>query len=234
MEASSRPARRESAACSLRWREAVSAPAKVDTDNPNTPEHYDALFGGRYHHDDLSFDVDYEAGGRMEWYRRVASDAFFSAAGRYLDVGCGPAGLFTQLPPGERKLFGIDFSDVAIERAKARVQGYFIVGRAEELPYPDAYFDRISCTETLEHVDDPQLVIASMAQKLAPGGKLFITVPEETRDLHDHEWPGGVSFHVNKFNIGSLATALSGAGLLVENAHLDEREIWMVAHKPAA
>jgi len=38
-------------------------------------------------------------------------------------------------------------------------------------------FDLIVCSEVLEHLSEPRLLVAAMSDKLAPTGRLFVTVP---------------------------------------------------------
>lgn len=48
---------------------------------------------------------------------------------------------------------------------------------AARLPFSTATFGAIICTEVLEHVPDPQIVLHEAARVLRPGGILLITVP---------------------------------------------------------
>jgi len=202
--------------------------------NPNTPEYFDELFRGLVDTGGGTVEYEYEDSTRALWYSRVAALPFFETRGRLLDVGCGSGGLFGALACGDQfEKYGIDFSEVAIEVIRSRIDGEFVVGDVHTMPYEDAFFDRIACTQTLEHVDEPQKLIAEMRRVLAPDGLLLITVPEASLDLRPEEWPGGVSMHVNKVSIESLSEMLVSAGLQVESVEIDEREIWMIA-SPAA
>lgn len=210
-------------------------PATVSTagdHNPNTPEFYDKMYRGSYEVGGRSQQYEYEDPSRRQWYRRLVQMPFFSFEGKLLDVGCGMGGVFGTLPEHPRQeRFGVDFSEVALEIVRSRSTGTFLKGDVRSMPFNDRFFDRVLCTETLEHVDDPERVIAEMARVLKPGGKLLITVPEKRLDLKDEEWPGGVSLHVNKFTIGSLSPLLETHELFVESAFIDEREIWLTASK---
>jgi len=52
-----------------------------------------------------------------------------------------------------------------------------VLGDGAALPFPDRVFDAVVCAELLEHVYDPQRVLAEVARVLRPGGRLLITVP---------------------------------------------------------
>ena len=48
---------------------------------------------------------------------------------------------------------------------------------ATSIPVADGSFDAILCTEMLEHVPEPHLVIREFARILKPGGRLILTAP---------------------------------------------------------
>lgn len=45
------------------------------------------------------------------------------------------------------------------------------------IPLPDGSLDAILCTEVLEHVPDPMVVLAEFGRLLKPGGNLLLTAP---------------------------------------------------------
>jgi SAM-dependent methyltransferase len=52
-----------------------------------------------------------------------------------------------------------------------------VIASAEDLPFQDATFDCIICTEVLEHCADPDRALAEMSRVLRPGGRIFLTTP---------------------------------------------------------
>ena len=52
---------------------------------------------------------------------------------------------------------------------------------------PDTY-DVVMCTEVLEHIAKPWIIVENMRWVLKPGGWLIITVPSLNHGRHD--WPG--------------------------------------------
>lgn len=72
---------------------------------------------------------------------------------------------------------------------------------ATALPYRDRTFDAVVCSETLEHIPNPQSAVEEIARVLSPRGLLFVTVPNlwnaarliqmlKTGDLSIHLMPG--------------------------------------------
>lgn len=52
-----------------------------------------------------------------------------------------------------------------------------IIGQAESLPFSDRQFDLIFCTQVLEYVPDPPLVISEIYRTLKMGGFLLLSAP---------------------------------------------------------
>ena len=83
-------------------------------------------------------------------------------------------------PPA--RLTAIDVSDVFLDTARKNLAGYdarFVKGEVDKLDLPAASFDRIICTEVLEHTVDPAAILAAIARLLRPSGVAVITVPND-------------------------------------------------------
>jgi 2-polyprenyl-6-hydroxyphenyl methylase/3-demethylubiquinone-9 3-methyltransferase len=102
---------------------------------------------------------------------------------RVLDVGCGGGYLAEVFARAGANVSGVDLSatSIAAARRHAARGGLTIdyqVAPAQALPFPDASFDAVLCTDMLEHVSDQlDAVIAEQARVLRLGGVLgFETV----------------------------------------------------------
>jgi 2-polyprenyl-3-methyl-5-hydroxy-6-metoxy-1,4-benzoquinol methylase len=96
------------------------------------------------------------------------------------EVGSGGGHVLRMFP--RAKLTAIDVSDVFLETARKNLAGYdaqFIKGEVDKLDLPAASFDRIICTEVLEHTVDPGAILAAIARLLRPTGVAVITVPND-------------------------------------------------------
>ncbi len=98
-----------------------------------------------------------------------------------LDLGCGDGRLGAELDAV--RLVAADVSPVALERARARLDGAELVELQpdEPLPLEDSSFDLVLCAETIEHVRDVQLLLSEARRVLRPGGTLAITTPAHGR-----------------------------------------------------
>ena len=96
-----------------------------------------------------------------------------------LEVGCGAGHVLGKVACGT--LTGVDLSEALLERAQQRLgdRAAILKGDAAALPFPDASFDKVFCTEVLEHVLDPAQVLAEIRRVLKPGGYAVVSVPNE-------------------------------------------------------
>lgn len=91
---------------------------------------------------------------------------------RVIDVGCG-------LKP-YRRLFateyytGIDIQGGGHTDEAKTVDAYY---DGVHIPFPNASFDALICTQVLEHADDPEALVADCARVLAPGAQVFFSMP---------------------------------------------------------
>ena len=94
-----------------------------------------------------------------------------------LDVGCGPG--YVSAAAAERGAIptGLDFSQEMIAIAQKmfpRIE--FREGDAQNLPFADAFFDRVLANFALLHVGNPERACADACRVLKPGGKFAFTV----------------------------------------------------------
>ncbi|MFH1675923.1 MAG: methyltransferase domain-containing protein [bacterium] len=101
------------------------------------------------------------------------------------DLGCGPGGKTCYLVTlGPRRVFGVDYIATLIREAEMAsvyllppedsIKLEFAVVDAADLPFPDAYFDLITCSDAFEHFPDPGKVLSEAARVLKYGGKMAI------------------------------------------------------------
>lgn len=154
---------------------------------------------------------------------------------RVLDVGCGEGRhSYEVCRLNHCALCSLDMDFQCVRKTRyvllhmdsQRVsKGYWNVMRADalSLPFKDASFDRIICSEVLEHVADDEQGIRELVRVLKPGGAMAITVPTyltETvywaldQDYYNH--PGG---HVRKYKTRELSHSLARNHLAIYAIH---------------
>ena len=115
--------------------------------------------------------------------RRLAiiRDMLGDSAGLELcEIGSGGGHVLRLFP--RARLTAIDVSEAFLDTARRNLAGYdvrFLKGEVHRLGLPPASFDRIVCTEVLEHTVDPEAILAEIARLLRPGGVAAITIPND-------------------------------------------------------
>ena len=113
---------------------------------------------------------------------------------------------------------------------------YFVhSGDALNLPFKDGSFDRIICSEVMEHVRDDDLACRELTRVLKKNGRIAITVPtifsEHVYDLLTYEYytsPGG---HIRKYRPKELAAIMRRNGLEIYGVgfkHAYHTVWWMI------
>lgn len=103
---------------------------------------------------------------------------FAGFRGRLLDVGCGNSPYRHLLDPAATQYQGVDVP-AAADFGYQNPDIVYYDGHA--LPFPDATFDAVLCTEVIEHIPDPTEIIREMHRVLKPGGRLIATIPWSAR-----------------------------------------------------
>ena len=155
---------------------------------------------------------------------------------RALDLGCGAGRhVHAMYYHAECHVVGIDlgFEDVRRTREgfgtcpdmdpETKRAFSLSIGNALSLPFPDASFDKIICSEVLEHIPDYGQALNEIHRILKPGGTLAVSVPRFWPEwvcwlLSDdyHNEPGG---HVRIFREGELKGAVESRGLSFFHRH---------------
>lgn len=98
-----------------------------------------------------------------------------------LDLGCGPGDGMRQIGALGAKAVGLDYSEGMLAQAKPRIiaQGRLTRGDAGQLPFRDAVFDRIVCTNSFHHYPDRVAALKEMRRVLKRGGQLVLVDPRK-------------------------------------------------------
>lgn len=142
----------------------------------------------------------------------------------YLDVGCG-TGVLVNLLREEFKssdIFGCDFSE---EKIKTCIQyykseNYFVHDISTQI---SKKYEYISCTEVLEHLENPEIALKNLINATCKNGMLFITVPDGRKDSfigHINFWsPEGFKLFINK-EMGKIGRKYIANFLKIQNKNL--------------
>lgn len=133
---------------------------------------------------------------------------------RLLDVGCGTgAGQSAFAEFGT--VFGVDFSQEALEFSGSRGLTLLAKANAEVLPIRTSSVDAVVTLDTIEHVPDDVAALSEIARVLKPGGLLLMNVPAFMFLWGPHDV---ALMHQRRYTVGSARRAVSAAGLEIERA----------------
>jgi SAM-dependent methyltransferase len=108
------------------------------------------------------------------WQRHAAAYVLSEpilGPGRVLDLGCGVGHSFHRLAP--RETVGVDIDPAAL----AGQQRETVVADMRELPFADKSFASAIASHAVEHVPDPERVVAEAARVLEPDGTAVFVTP---------------------------------------------------------
>lgn len=163
-----------------------------------------------------------------------------------LDAGCGEGRHVFACVHWPCTILGLDLNQHSLLKAryileslnkKSEIKARYLLIRGDVLrfPFPDETFDRIICSEVMEHFGDEKPLFTELTRILKKGGRIAISVPTlVTEYLYDRlskeyfRTPGG---HVRKVIPQTLAKAMAANNLQVYGigfAHAFHSPYWML------
>jgi len=99
--------------------------------------------------------------------------------GRLLSIGFGNGFLEKKLVVEGYQVFGVDPSKGLVTVAKNEIEGYFMEGVADSLPYESSFFDFVMALDVMEHIQAPKIlkVLREVKRVLKKNGVFIISVP---------------------------------------------------------
>jgi 2-polyprenyl-3-methyl-5-hydroxy-6-metoxy-1,4-benzoquinol methylase len=150
----------------------------------------------------------------------LAAIATAGGAARVVDFGCGPGILAREIARAfpAASIVGIDRSRTGLAHAAEHLpKARFFQVDLSAAPAPaeaaslTRWADIATCTEMLEHLDDPALALRNMSEYLKPEGRLIITVPSGPRSSFDRHIG-----HRRHYRAADLRALLEQEGYRVE------------------
>jgi SAM-dependent methyltransferase len=152
------------------------------------------------------------------WYRArrevlasyIKREAGLRAQARILEIGCGTGHNLPMLAA-----FG-SVEAIEIDPAARAIAAERLGKAVGEAPLPEltgvpaGTYDLIAVLDVVEHIADDVGALRGMAERLAPGGRILVTVP-----AHQWMWSAHdvVNHHQRRYSKASLDAAIRAAGL---------------------
>ncbi len=144
-----------------------------------------------------------------------------AAPARVLDIGSGQGDLAADVTAAcpDAEVLGLELSASGVEVARRKAPAAeFLQWDLLEGRQPPAcrknWATHAVCSEVLEHLDDPALLLRNARAWMAPGCHLVVTVPGGPMSLFDRHIG-----HRKHYRPEELRDVLEAAGLRVESAH---------------
>lgn len=98
---------------------------------------------------------------------------------RVLDVACGPGTIaerVNEVSGVTCRITGIDINEPMLKAARRLPNIDWHLGSAVDMPFPDASFEVVLCSQGLQYFPDRQAAMNEMARVLVPGGRVALVV----------------------------------------------------------
>ncbi len=153
----------------------------MDPATLNTPDYWDNVYRHEWHSGTVLTTEYHRDYGPIH----DAVVQLIPERSRVLDLACG-AGLLCrkirQRVPSARVL-GVDFAGFVIAQNQERDQALGIEYRCVDIRHSlgcfEGGFDVVTMCEILEHLEEPQAVVAEALNLLNPGGRFILTCPHD-------------------------------------------------------
>jgi SAM-dependent methyltransferase len=189
----------------------------------NTPDAHEAVTIDQFTRQAGPFAALHTADSDADILRLIRQAARVGPGARVLDVACGPGLVALHLAEAAGHVTGLDLTPAMLEKAREQ-QGRrglanlsWDLGRADDLPYPDASFDAVVTRFSFHHLGDPAKALAEMVRVCRPGGRVvvcdvFTTSPEQAAEYDRLERLRDPS-HVHALLLGEMHSLTAEAGL---------------------
>jgi SAM-dependent methyltransferase len=160
--------------------------------------------------------IDEEAGQRTTARRALERiEAHVARRGTILDLGCWVGFLLAEARDSGWQTLGVEPSEFGSSYARDELGLEVITGDVFSADLEPASFEAIAMGDVLEHLVSPADALARIRELLAPGGVLWLAVPDAgsgVARMMGKRWWSVLPTHVQYFTRGSLATLLGRCG----------------------
>ena len=144
----------------------------------------------------------------IESFHRYLAAADLCHGKKVLDIASGEGYGSDILSKTAREVVGVDICESAVDQARKKyVSGNltFACGDAYSIPFPDGTFDCAVSFETIEHLEQPDRLLAEIKRVLAPDGFLILSSPNKKAfDRRNHCENGENIYHKKEMENAEL------------------------------
>ncbi|MBX3457103.1 MAG: class I SAM-dependent methyltransferase [Candidatus Paracaedibacteraceae bacterium] len=150
----------------------------------------------------------------------------------FAEFGCGEGFLLDAAHKAGYEVAGVDFSEFGISKWHPYLKDYFkaddLFNHLDQLKRDGRKFDVCATKNVLEHVLDPEKMMAEMKSLLNPGGYVLVTVPNDFSKLQNRllelEMTNEADWfcppdHLTYFNTSNIVPFLESQGYKIEDMY---------------
>jgi 2-polyprenyl-3-methyl-5-hydroxy-6-metoxy-1,4-benzoquinol methylase len=138
---------------------------------------------------------------------------------RVLDAGCATGSLLAYLRLRGWETTGVEISETQAEYGKQKRNLDLRNKDLEEIHFPDEYFNAVTASHLIEHLNDPSSFAAEVYRILTVEGRFFVTTPNiagcQAR-LFKGRWRSAIFDHLYLFSVKTLTRLLREKGFEIE------------------
>jgi SAM-dependent methyltransferase len=160
--------------------------------------------------------IEEEAGQRATARRALERiETHSTRRGTILDLGCWVGFLLAEARERGWRTLGVEPSDFGSRYARDHLGLEVVTGGVFDAELEPASFDAIVMGDVIEHLVDPAAALARIRELLAPGGVVWLAVPDAGSGVArvlGKRWWSVIPTHVQYFTRDSLTTLLARCG----------------------
>lgn len=97
--------------------------------------------------------------------------------GLVIDIGGGTGFNAELLSIPRERYIAVDYSEIGLAQVNSRKRGYSVASDVGLLPFRDGQFSTALCSWSLEHFEQPELILTEMCRVVRPQGRIIIWGP---------------------------------------------------------
>lgn len=137
-----------------------------------------------------------------------------------LDAGCGDGRLAALVKDfSGAEAYGVDISKKGVAIARSFGIKAKVADISKKIPFEDNFFDLVICTETIEHVADPDTLLKEIYRVLSPTGTLLLTTPNLS------SWTNRILFNLGIYPIFMEASTETKVGYGFFSRFINSKEL---------
>ena len=160
-----------------------------------------------------------EPGQRATARRALAGiERYTNGPGRLLDIGCWVGFLLAEARDRGWRATGIEPSAFASTYARERLRLEVLTADLRSAPLDGRVFDAVAMADVIEHLLAPQEELGTVRELLAPGGLVWLAIPDAGSPVArvlGPRWWSILPTHVQYFTRDSIAVLLERCGFEV-------------------